>query len=146
MKLQAFHLIRTAFAAAAVAALTLGAASMACAGLGDNPAAITKAYGQPIDAGKRDKAGLTTNLYKRGPLLVLVQFNSDNVVVAQAYSRADGKELSKDQMGRFIRENGNSKFWDAKPGSDNILIRRDKKAEAKYFIAGKRPTFWIRSL
>ncbi|HSI86598.1 MAG: hypothetical protein ACAI35_21095 [Candidatus Methylacidiphilales bacterium] len=120
-------------------------ATSAAARLGDNEKEITSAYGKPIDAGKPTKGGLTTNLYQRNTTLILVQFQS-GIVVAEAYSRTDSKPLTNEQMIRFMRTNASGQFWDPKPGSDTILVRRDKKAEARYSVIGGRPTFWVRSL
>lgn len=116
----------------------------AYAKLGDTPEAVARAYGQPVDAGKPAK-GLTTNIYQRGRIHILVQF-SGGKSVAEAYSRVDGKPLSDAQMVRFLKANNGGQFWDPQGGPENVVLRRDKKAEARYSILGGRYTFWVRSL
>ena len=95
-----------------IAAIVFGLSSAAVARIGQTEEQVNALFGEPIDAGKPDKEGVTTNMYKNpsGEYHALVQFKKDRSI-AEAYSRVDGGKLSEKEMEIFLKGNSGGKEW-----------------------------------
>ena len=127
------------------AAIVTGISSEALGRIGQTEEQVTALFGQPIDAGKPDKAGVTTNIYKNpsGEYHALVQFLKGRSI-AEAYSRVDGGKLSEKEMSIFLQGNSGGKHWIKDP--DKLAWERsDHRAKAWYETLSGRPTLLIQA-
>ena len=128
-----------------IAAIVLGLSSDAFARIGQTEEQVGALFGKPIDAGKPDKAGVTTNIYKNpsGEYHALVQFLKGHSI-AEAYSRVDGGKLSDKEMSIFLQGNSGGKQWIKDP--DKLAWERgDHRAKAWYETLSGRPTLLIQA-
>ena len=127
------------------AAIGLCLSSDAFARLGQTEEQVNALFGKPIDAGKPDKDGVTTNMYKNpsGEYHALVQFLKGHSI-AEAYSRVDGGKLSEKEMSIFLQGNSGGKEWIKDP---NKLAweRSDHRAKAWSETLSGRPTLLIQA-
>ena len=127
------------------AAIVLGLSGDAFARLGQTEEQVSALFGKPIDAGKPDKEGVTTNMYQNpsGEYLALVQFQKGHSI-AEAYSRVDGGKLSEKEMSIFLQGNSAGKEWIKDP---NKLAweRKDHHAKAWSETLSGRPTLLIQA-
>jgi hypothetical protein len=128
-----------------IAAILLSLNSHAFARIGQTEEQVTALFGKPIDPGKPDKDGVTTNMYKNpsGEYHALVQFLKGHSI-AEAYSRVDGGKLSEKEMDIFLKGNSGGKEWIKDP---NKLAweRSDHHAKAWYETLSGRPTLLIQA-
>ena len=127
------------------AAIVIGFSGEASARLGQTEEQVSALFGQPIDADKPDKEGVTTNTYKNpsGEYIALVQFLKGHSI-AEAYSRVDGGKLSEKEMSVFLQGNSGGKEWIKDP-SKLAWERSDHRAKAWYETLSGRPTLLIQA-
>jgi hypothetical protein len=126
-------------------AIVLGFGSVALARIGQTEEQVSALFGKPIDAGKPDKDGVTTNMYKNpsGEYHALVQFLKGHSI-AEAYSRVDSGKLSEKEMSVFLQGNSGGKEWKKDP-SKLAWERSDHHAKAWYETLSGRPTLLIQA-
>ena len=119
--------------------------SSAFARIGQTEEQVSALFGKPIDAGKPDKEGVTTNMYKNpsGEYHALVQFQKGHSI-AEAYSRVDGGKLSEKEMSVFLQGNSGGKEWIKDP-QKLAWERSDHRAKAWYETLSGRPTLLIQA-
>ena len=119
--------------------------STAFARIGQTEEQVSALFGKPIDAGKPDKEGVTTNMYKNpsGEYHALVQFQKGHSI-AEAYSRVDGGKLSEKEMSIFLQGNSGGKEWIKDP-QKLAWERSDHRAKAWYETLSGRPTLLIQA-
>ena len=127
------------------AAIVTGMSSQAFARIGQTEEQVSALFGKPIDAGKPDKDGVTTNMYKNpsGEYHALVQFLKGHSI-AEAYSRVDGAELSEKEMSIFLQGNSGGKEWKKDP-TKLAWERSDHHAKAWYETLSGKPTLLIQA-
>lgn len=127
------------------AAIVLGLSSNAFARIGQTDEQVSALFGKPTDAGKPDKEGVTTNMYKNpsGEYLALVQFLKGHSI-AEAYSRVDGAKLSEKEMSVFLQGNSGGKEWIKDPRK-LAWERSDHRAKAWSETLSGRPTLLIQA-
>jgi len=128
------------------AALVIALSDQAFARLGNTEDQVSALFGKPIDPGKPDSDGITTNMYKNptGEYLAVVQFLKGHSV-AEAYSRVDSRKLSEKELSIFLEGNSAAKEWKKDPGGKFAWERSDHHASASYETIGGRPTLLIRA-
>ncbi len=92
------------------AAIVIGLSGQAFARLDQTEAQVNALFGKPVDPGKPDSDGVTTNTYKNptGEYLAVVQFLK-GPSVAEAYSRVDRRKLSEKEVSIFLQGNSAGK-------------------------------------
>ncbi|MEY2565165.1 MAG: hypothetical protein QOH88_3358 [Verrucomicrobiota bacterium] len=127
------------------AAIVLGLSSEAFARLGQTEDQVSALFGKPIDAGKPDEDGVTTNMYKNpsGEYHALVQFLKGHSI-AEAYSRVDRGKLSEKEMTIFLQGNSGGKEWIKDPHK-LAWERSDHRAKAWFETLSGRPTLLIQA-
>src|SRR5882724_3967815 len=98
------------------AAIVIALSGQAFARLGQTEDQVNALFGKPVDPGKPDSDGLTTNMYKNptGEYLAVVQFLKGHSV-AEGYSRVDRRKLSEKEESIFLRGNSAGKEWKKDP-------------------------------
>ena len=129
----------------AAAAIVTGISSQALARIGQTEEQVNALFGKPIDAGKPDKEGVTTNIYKNpgGEYHALVQFQKGHSI-AEAYSRVDGGKLSEREMEIFLKGNSGGKEWIKDPAK-LAWERSDHRAKAWSETLSGIPTLLIQA-
>lgn len=108
------------------------------AALGNTEAEIADLFGKPAEQGFPDKKGITTNVYKKGDYIILVQF-LNHLSLAESYTRADKEEFSPKEIVALLAGNSNGIEWDKDP--DKMEWKRDDgKARAWMDTLRDRPT------
>ena len=127
------------------AALVIALSSQAFARLGQTEDQVNALFGKPVDPGKPDSDGITTNMYKNptGEYLAVVQFLKGHSV-AEAYSRVDRRKLSKRELSIFLEGNSAGKEWQKDPRK-LAWQRSDHRATAWYETLSGRPTLLIQA-
>ena len=127
------------------AALVIALSSQAFARLGQTEDQVNALFGKPVDPGKPDSDGLTTNMYKNptAEYLAVVQFLKGHSV-AEAYSRVDRRKLSKRELSIFLEGNSAGKEWQKDPRK-LAWQRSDHRATAWYETLSGRPTLLIQA-
>jgi hypothetical protein len=99
-----------------ILAAVIALSGHAFARLGQTEDQVNALFGKPIDPGKPDSDGLTTNMYKNptGEYLAVVQFLKGHSV-AEAYSRVDRRKLSEKEVSIFLEGNSAGKEWKKDP-------------------------------
>ena len=128
------------------AALVIALSYHAFARLGQTEDQVNALFGKPVDPGKPDSDGITTNMYKNptGEYLAVVQFLKGRSV-AEAYSRVDRHKLSEKELSIFLDGNSAGKEWKKKPGKKPAWTRTDHRADAWYETVTGRPTLFIQA-
>jgi hypothetical protein len=128
--------------------LILAAALIALGGgafgrLGQTEDQVNALFGKPVDPGKPDSDGITTNMYKNptGEYLAVVQFLKGHSV-AEAYSRVDRHKLSEKELSIFLEGNSAGKEWKKDPRK-LTWERSDHRAKAWWETLSGRPTLLI---
>src|ERR1700756_2273330 len=98
------------------AALVIALSDQAFARLGQTEDQVNALFGKPIDPGKPDSDGITTNMYKNptGDYLAMVQFFNGHSVT-EAYARLDRHKLSEKELSVFLQGNSAGKEWKKDP-------------------------------
>jgi len=126
-----------------IATLCVAVSGGVFAALGDTEDQIADFFGKPIDQGFPDKRGISTNMYKKGNYIILVQFLR-HLSLAESYTREDKEELSQDEISALLDGNGNGRAWEKDP--DKLAWERDDhKARAWYESLSGRPTLLIQA-
>jgi len=127
------------------AAILIALSGQAFARLGQTEDQVNALFGKPVDPGKPDSDGLTTNMYKNptGEYLAVVQFLKGHSV-AEAYSRVDRRKLSKRELSIFLEGNSAGKEWQKDPRK-LAWQRSDHRATAWYETLSGRPTLLIQA-
>ncbi|HEX4697340.1 MAG TPA: hypothetical protein VH254_06670 [Candidatus Udaeobacter sp.] len=127
------------------AALVIALSGQAFARLGNTEAQVNALFGKPIDPGKPDSHGLTTNMYKNPTkeYLAVVQFLMGHSV-AEAYSRVDKRKLSEKELSIFLQGNSSGKEWKKDPRKF-AWERSDNHASAWCETLSGRPTLLVRT-
>ena len=108
------------------------------AALGNTEDEIADLFGKPVNQGFPDKKGITTNMYKKGDYIILVQFLR-HLSLAESYTRADKEEFAPKEIVALLAGNSNGVEWDKDP--DRMAWRReDNKARAWMETLSGRPT------
>ena len=125
------------------AALVFALSDQAFARLGQTEDQVNALFGKPVDPGKPDSDGITTNMYKNptGEYLAVVQFLKGRSVT-EAYSRADKHRLSEKELSIFLQGNSASKEWKKDPRK-LAWERSDHHASAWCETVAGRPTLLI---
>jgi hypothetical protein len=99
-----------------LAAAVIALGGEAFARLGQTEDQVNALFGKPVDPGKPDRDGITTNMYKNptGEYLALVQFLNGHSVT-EAYSRIDKHKLSEKELSIFLEGNSGGKEWKKNP-------------------------------
>lgn len=123
--------------------LMLMSISRALALLGQTEDQVNALLGKPIDAGKPDNDGVTTNMYQSptGEYLAVVQF-VNNHSVAETYARVDSHKLSEKELSTFLKGNAGGKQW-KKNSRKSEWERSDHRARAWCETLSGRPTLLI---
>ena len=115
----------------------------AFAALGDSEDKVAEAYGEPVDAGFPDKNGVTTNMYRKGDYMILVQFLR-RLSLAESYTRTDKHDLSEKELSTFLEANSNGRTWIKNP--DKLAWERnDHRAKAWCDTLSGRPTLLMQA-
>src|SRR5947199_10179599 len=88
------------------AALVIALSYHAFARLGQTEDQVNALFGKPVDPGKPDSAGITTNMYKNptGEYIPVVQFLIGHSIT-ESYARVDPRNLSAKQVLLFRQAN-----------------------------------------
>ena len=127
------------------AAVVIALSNMAFARLGNTEDQVNALFGKPVDPGKPDSNGVTTNMYKNPTreYLAVVQFLKGHSV-AEAYSRVDRHKLSEKEISIFLQGNSSGKEWKKDPRK-LAWERSDHRAKAWYETLSGRPTLLIQA-
>ena len=127
------------------AAIVVALSGQAFARIGDTEGQVTALFGKPVDPGKPDSDGITTNTYKNptGEYLAVVQFLKGRSV-AEAYSRVDRHKLSEKEVSIFLQGNSAGKEWKKDPRK-LAWKRSDHRATAWCETLSGRPTLLIQA-
>jgi len=127
------------------AALVIALSDQAFARLGNTEDQVNALFGKPVDPGKPDSDGVTTNMYKNptGDYIAVVQFLKGHSV-AEAYSRVDSGKLSEKELSIFLQGNSAGKEW-KKDSRKLAWERSDHHAIAWSETLSGRPTLLIRA-
>ena len=123
--------------------LIIGSARVSLAGIGDSDNDIAGFFGQPIEAGSPNKKGITTNVYKKGNYIILIQFLGGHSL-AESYTRADKGDFSEDELSGLLEGSGNGHNWIKDP-KKLAWERTDGKASAWCQTLSGRPTLLIQA-
>ena len=125
------------------AALVIALSDQTFARLGQTEDQVNALFGKPVDPGKPDRDGITTNMYKNptGEYLAVVQFLNGHSVV-EAYSRVDRHKFSKKELSIFLQGNSAGKEWKKDPRK-LAWERSDHRAMAWCETISGRPTLLI---
>jgi len=126
------------------AAIVIALSCQAFARLGQTEDQVNALFGKPVDPGKPDSDGLTTNMYKNptGEYLAVVQFLKGHSV-AEAYSRVDRRKLSEKEVSIFL-EGNSGKEWKKDPRR-LAWERSDHRATAWCETLSGRPSLLIQA-
>jgi hypothetical protein len=127
-----------------VAILAAGLSDQAFARLGQTEDQVNALFGKPIDPGKPDSDGITTNMYKNptGEYIAVVQFLKGHSV-AESYARVDSRKLSEKELSIFLQGNSAGKEWKKDPRK-LAWERSDHHASAWCETLAGRPTLLLR--
>jgi hypothetical protein len=127
------------------AALVIALSDHAFARLGNTEDQVSALFGKPVDPGKPDRNGITTNMYKNptGEYIAVVQFLKGHSV-AEAYSRVDRRKLSEKELSIFLEGNSAGKEWKKDPRK-LAWERSDHRATAWCETLSGRPTLLIQA-
>jgi hypothetical protein len=127
------------------AAIVTALSGQASARLGQTEGQVNALFGKPVDPGKPDSDGVTTNMYKNptGEYLAVVQFLKGRSV-AEAYSRVDKRKLSEKELSIFLQGNSAGKEWKKDPRK-LAWERSDHRATAWCETLSGRPTLLIQA-
>ena len=121
--------------------------SSVCASLGDNDDKIEDSYGKLIQRHLQDDGSVGV-VYHKDRYLYFVTF-VDRRSVLEGYSRFDGRELSANEISRFLKTNAGRKVnWTQHESTskERTFERSDHKAKATYGKVNGRPTLTVRAL
>src|SRR5438094_10283843 len=92
------------------ATIVIALSGQAFARLGQTEDQVNALFGKPVDPGKPDSDGLTTNMYKNptGEYLAVVQFLKGHSVT-EAYARADSRMFWEKELSIFLQGNSDGK-------------------------------------
>lgn len=121
--------------------LTLGGNLFAA--LGDNEDQIADLFGKPVDQGFPNAKGITTNMYKKGNYIILVQFLR-RLSLAESYTRVDKSEFTQDEISALLAGSSNDFDWVKNPDKPE-WEREDHRARAWLETLSGRPTFLIQA-
>ncbi len=126
-----------------IATLCIALTGAVFGALGDTEDQAADLFGKPIDESLPDKRGISTNMYKKGNYIILVQFLR-HLSLAESYTRDDSQEFSQDEISALLDGNSNGRAWEKDP---NKLAweRDDHKARAWCENLSGRPTFLIQA-
>jgi hypothetical protein len=113
------------------------------AALGNTEDQVADLFGQPVDQGFPDAKGITTNMYKKGNYIILVQFLR-RLSLAESYTRVDKGEFSQDEILALLAGNSNDVQWIKNPDKQE-WERDDHKARAWLETLSGRPTFLVQA-
>jgi hypothetical protein len=127
------------------AALVIALSDHAFARIGNTEEQVSALFGKPVDLGKPDSNGITTNMYKNptGEYIAVVQFLKGHSV-AEAYSRVDRRKLSEKELSIFLEGNSAGKEWKKDPRK-LAWERSDHRATAWCETLSGRPTLLIQA-
>jgi hypothetical protein len=127
------------------AALIIALGDQAFARLGQTEDQVNALFEKPIDPGKPDSDGITTNMYKNptGEYLAVVQFLKGHSVT-ESYARVDRHEFSEKELSVFLQGNSAGKEWKKDPRK-LAWERSDHHASAWCEMLEGRPTLLIRA-
>jgi hypothetical protein len=127
------------------AALVIALSDQAFARLGNTEDQVSALFEKPVDPGKPDSDGVTTNTYKNptGDYIAVVQFLKGHSI-AEAYSRVDRRKLSEKELSIFLQGNSAGKEWKKDPRK-LAWERSDHHASAWCETLAGRPTLLIRA-
>ena len=125
------------------AAIVIALSGQAFARIGNTEDQVSALFGKPVDPGKPDSDGVTTNMYKNptGEYIAVVQFLKGHSV-AEAYSRVDSRKLSEKELSIFLQGNSAGKEWKKDPRK-LAWERSDHRATAWCETLSGRPTLLI---
>jgi hypothetical protein len=128
-----------------LAAVVIALGGEAFARLGQTEDQVNALFGKPVDPGKPDRDGITTNMYKNptGEYLAVVQFLKGRSA-AEAYSRVDKRKLSEKELSIFLQGNSAGKEWKKDPRK-LAWERSDHRAAAWCETLSGRPTLLIQA-
>jgi hypothetical protein len=127
------------------AALVIALSNQAFARLGNTEDQVSALFGKPVDPGKPDSDGVTTNTHKNptNEYIAVVQFLKGRSV-AEAYSRVDRRKLSEKELSIFLQGNSAGKEWKKDPRK-LAWERSDHQASAWCETLSGRPTLLIQA-
>jgi hypothetical protein len=127
------------------AVLIMPLSDQAFARLGQTEDQVNALFGKPIDPGKPDSDGITTNMYKNptGEYLAVVQFLKGHSV-SESYARVDRHKLSEKELSIFLQGNSAGNEWKKDPRK-LAWERSDHHAKAWCETLAGRPTLLIRA-
>jgi len=128
-----------------IAAFIIALTGQAFARLGNTEEQVNALFGKPVDPGKPDSDGVTTNMYKNptGEYIAVVHFLKGHSV-AEAYSRVDRRKLSEKEVSIFLEGNSAGKEWKKDPRK-LAWERSDHRATAWCETLSGRPTLLIQA-
>lgn len=127
------------------AAFLIALSDQVCARLGQTEDQVNALFGKPIDPGKPDGDGITTNMYKNptGEYLAVVQFLKGHSIT-ESYARVDTHKFSEKELSIFLQGNSAGKEWKKDPRK-LVWERSDHHASASCETIAGRPTLLIRA-
>jgi hypothetical protein len=127
------------------AAIVIALSGQVFARIGNTEYQVSALFGKPVDPGKPDSDGVTTNMYKNptGEYIAVVQFLKGHSV-AEAYSRVDSRKLSEKEVSIFLQGNSAGKEWKKDPRK-LAWERSDHRATAWCETLSGRPTLLIQA-
>jgi hypothetical protein len=123
--------------------LVIGSARVSLAGIGDSDNDIAEFFGQPIEAGSPNKKGITTNVYRKGNYIILIQFLSRHSL-AESYTRADKLDFSENELSGLLEGSSAGHNWIKDP-KKLAWERTDGKASAWCQTLSGWPTLLIQA-
>jgi hypothetical protein len=125
-------------------AIVIALSGQAFARLGQTEGQVNALFGKPVDPGKPDRDGITTNMYKNptGEYIAVVQFLKGRSV-SESYARVDSRKLSEKELSIFLQGNSAGKEWKKDPSGKFAWERSDHRAKAWYEKVAGRPTLLI---
>ncbi|HEX4639367.1 MAG TPA: hypothetical protein VH170_07765 [Chthoniobacterales bacterium] len=113
------------------------------AALGNTENQIEELFGKPEHVGLPDAKGVSSNLYRKGDYVILVQFLK-HLSLAESYARSDQKELSEREIDLFLEGSSNGNSWTKEPNKQ-AWERSDYKARAWCQPVSGRPTLLVQA-
>ena len=113
------------------------------AALGNTEAQIEELFGKPENVGLPDGKGVSSNFYRKGDYIILVQFLK-HLSLAESYTRSDQQELSQREIDLFLEGSSNGRTWTKDPDKQ-AWERSDHRARAWCQPVSGRPTLLLQA-
>ena len=119
-------------------------ASSVLANLGENGERIEDRYETIVQRRLRDD-GTVSVVYTKDRYLYMVTF-ANSRSISESYSRVNGKDLSENEITKFLKANSGAKWVLVNAGTERRFKSSDGAAEATYGILNGRPALTVRDV